>query len=286
MRGEFIGVWSEMWQDIWVPLIDEPLVDVDEFIEDDIFCDLYRELAGNPKRPGALKNIPSMEFLIDIIDDPLQSREIFKTTKAEDLIGEQSVVKFIESVHDILDEFGGDELTNRFFNLLAKFIEKFNLRYDLRRPCILCPTLPGIFSSLVHDLREITSSDPILEKLMRAYENALRDLRYGCTEDRIQTCFVKQTNLLEAIGQRNQGVTKSELGQICKQINTWPHPGVNTAIGNLYGFTSSCIGTRHGTGILVRDIDIRDLIAISILFTGFIPYLSDQLNPVHVYQRP
>ena len=28
MRGEFIGVWSEAWGDIWVPLIDEPPVAV------------------------------------------------------------------------------------------------------------------------------------------------------------------------------------------------------------------------------------------------------------------
>jgi len=286
MRGEFIGVWSEMWQNIWVPLVDEPYEDNDEFVPDDIFCELYRNIAGEPKKTGALKNTPSIETLVDIIDDPLLSREAFENIKAEELSGELSIVNFLESVYDILDEFGGENLTNRYFNLIAAFIEKFNLRYDLRRSCTLCPTLPGIFSSLFHDLREITSTDPILDKLMKAYENALRDLRYGCSEDRIQTCFIKQTNLLEAIGIRNDGVTKSELGQICKQINTWPHPGVNNAIGNLYGFTSSCPGIRHGTGMVGREIDMRDLIAISVLFTGFTPYLSEQLNPDHIYQRP
>ena len=44
---------------------------------------------------------------------------------------------------------GGDQaLSNRYFNLLSGFIDKFSLRYDLRRPCMLCPTLPGLFASL------------------------------------------------------------------------------------------------------------------------------------------
>ena len=49
-------------------------------------------------------------------------------------------------------ELVGDELSNRYFNLLAGFIDKFSLGYDLRRPCTLCPTLPGVFASLVRDL--------------------------------------------------------------------------------------------------------------------------------------
>jgi hypothetical protein len=36
MRGEFIGVWSETWRTIWLPLIDH------EGVPEDIFCELYR----------------------------------------------------------------------------------------------------------------------------------------------------------------------------------------------------------------------------------------------------
>jgi len=38
MRGEFIGVWSETWREIWLPLIDH------EGVPEDIFCELYRAL--------------------------------------------------------------------------------------------------------------------------------------------------------------------------------------------------------------------------------------------------
>jgi hypothetical protein len=39
MRGELIGVLSETWREIWLPLIDH------EGVPEDIFCELYRALA-------------------------------------------------------------------------------------------------------------------------------------------------------------------------------------------------------------------------------------------------
>ena len=45
MRGEFIGVWSETWREIRLPLIDEPLGESEEGVPEDIFYELYRELA-------------------------------------------------------------------------------------------------------------------------------------------------------------------------------------------------------------------------------------------------
>lgn len=186
MRGEFIGVWSETWREIWelVSSIDCP---------DDLYCELYRELTN------AFKTKPSIEELAGIIDNPERSIDAFQRTRAEDLLSERSVVSFFETGHTILDDLGGDPLSNHYFNLLNAFIDKFSLRYDLRRPCILCPTLPGLFSSLMRDLRAATSRDTHLDGLMRDFENAVRDLRSDCSDDRIKTCIQKQVNLLEAI---------------------------------------------------------------------------------------
>lgn len=100
MRGEFIGVWSETWREIWLPLIEH------ENVPEDIFCELYRVLAGDPRTPGALRTTPSVEGLADIVDDPLQSREAFERTTAQDLVGERALVTFLESVHDALEEVG------------------------------------------------------------------------------------------------------------------------------------------------------------------------------------
>lgn len=278
MRGEFIGVWSETWREIWLPLIDQPLGD-DRGVPDDIFCELYRELSK------ALKTKPSIEELADIIDDRVQSREAFENVKAADLAGEREAVGFFESAHGALEELAGDALSNRYFNLLSGFIDKFSLRYDLRRPCILCPTLPGIFSSLVRDLRTLTSRDSHLDALWKDFEQAVRDLRHDCSEGRIKTCIQKQVNLVEAIGRAYPNVTGTTLGKICDQVGTWPHEKLKAAMKNLYGFASDYPGIRHGgtPDSALRPVDMRDMVAISILLTGFTPYLEIRLSAEAVF---
>ena len=274
MRGEFLGVWSETWREIWLPLIDH------QDVPEDIFCELFRELAK------ALRSPPSIEDLADIIGNPVQGREAFEATTANDLAGERVLVDFFEAAHDALEELGGDELTNRYFTLLSGSIDKFSLRYDLRRPCVLCPTLPGMFASLVRDLRAIASQDLHLNQLMKEYEDAARDLRFGCTDGRIKTCISKQFMLLEAIGALDPGVTTNKLGGMCDQLNSWPHATIKEALKKLYGFASDYPGIRHGSSAkgALRAIEMRDMVAISILLTGFTPYLTDGLNSDVVYR--
>ena len=274
MRGEFIGVWAETWHEIWFPLMDEPLSDNEEGVPFDLFCELYRDLAK------ALKAQPSIEALADIIDDPVQSWEAFEKTTVADLAGERAVVTFLEAAHPALDDLVGDELSNRYFNLLTAFIDKFSLRYDLRRPCTLCPTLPGVFASLVRDLRALTSQDPHLDALMKDFEDAVRDLRHDTSDRRIKTCIQKQVNLLEAIGHAAPGVTEDTLGRICNQVGTWPHEKIKEAMKNLYRFASDYPGIRHGgtAASALRAVDMRDMVAMSILLTGFTPYLESRLN--------
>jgi len=49
MRGEFIGVWAETSREIWQPLIEQPLDENEGGIPEDIFCELFRALAGDPR---------------------------------------------------------------------------------------------------------------------------------------------------------------------------------------------------------------------------------------------
>lgn len=274
MRGEFMGVWSETWREIWTPLFNR------ENVPEDVFCELYRELAPMLKVP------PTVEALADVIDSAAQSRQAFEATRSDDFARERGLVSFLEAVHPALDDLAGDPLSNSYFNLLAAFIDKFSLRYDLRRPCTLCPTLPGLFASLVGDLRAVTTKDAHLDALMKEFENAVRDLRTDCSDGRIKTCIQKQVNLLEAIGRMFPGVTGTTLGAICDQVGTWPHEKLKLAMKDLYGFASDYPGIRHGgtPANALRAIEMRDLIVISILLAGFTPYLSDQLNADVVYR--
>jgi len=274
MRGEFVGVWEDTFREIWTPL------STLENVQDDVFCELYRELAP------ALKTPPTVEALADIIDNAVQSREAFEATRAEDIAGERGLVSFLEAVHPALDDLVGDPLSNSYFNLLAGFIERYSLRYDLRRPCILCPTLPGLFASLVRDLRALTTREAHLDALMKEFESAVRDLRTDCSDGRIKTCIQKQVNLLEALGRTFPGVTGTTLGAICNQVGTWPHEKLKEAMKDLYGFASDYPGIRHGgtPANAIRAIEMRDMVAMSILLVGFTPYLSDQLDADVVYR--
>jgi hypothetical protein len=274
MRGEFMGVWSETWREIWDGIA------AHEAAPNDLFCELYRELAV------ALKEPLSVEALADIIDNPVRSKEAFEKTQVEDLASEWGLVAFLEGAHTILDDLGGDPLSNHYFNLVTAFVDKFSLRYDLRRPCTLCPTLPGVFASLVRDLKIITGQNANLDKLMKEFEEAVRDLRYGCSEGRIKTCIGKKFMLLEGMGALCPGVTQKTLGDMCNELEIWPHATIRDSLKKLYGFASDYSGMRHGASDkgTLRALDMRDMIAVCILLIGFTPYLTDQLDSDAVYR--
>lgn len=274
MKGEFVPVWAELWDLVWLP------VATHEAAPNDLFCELYRELAK------ALATPPSIEQLADIIDNPQQSQEVFKAVDCREFASERALVTFLEAVYEVLEDIGGDNYANEYFNALEAFIGKFSLRYELRRPCLLCPTLSGLFASLVNDLRALTARDAHLHGLMRDFETSVRDLRSDATDGRIKTCIQKQVNLMEAIARQHPGVTQATLGAMCDQLVTWPHSKLKEAMKNVYGFASDYPGIRHGgtPANAIRDIDMRDLLAVSILLAGFAPYLAHQINSDRIYR--
>jgi hypothetical protein len=274
MRGQLLGVWIESWREIWEVLASE------ETAPSDLFCELFRELAIS------LKKKLDVQELADVIDDPVRSQEAFRRTKAEELLGEKALADFLERTYDVLQDLSGDVLANTYFNLLGTFIEKFSLRYDLRRPCTLCPTLTGVFASLMNDLKSASSGDHHLNRLMKDFENAIRDLRNGCSEDRIKTCIQKEMNLLEAIGRRHPGVTAKTFGRICEQVGTWPHDNLKEVSKTLYSFTNDYPGIRHSGSPenSKRDIDMRDMVAVTIFLMGITPYLTDKVDCNVIYR--
>jgi hypothetical protein len=274
MSGSLRSVWSLTWQEIWEPL------SIIENSPEDLFCELYRELSK------ILINKLSIEGLADIIDNPMRSYKAFNDMCSTDIQNEPKIVDFFESAYSVIDEFGLQNLTDTYFILLQKFLIKFNIRYDLQKPCKLSPTLTGLFSSLISDLREYADSNPHLQTLMDDFDHAIRDLRGDLSDRRIRTCIQKQMNLLEAMGSASAGVTQKTLGGICDQRNDWPHNKVKESLKNLYSFACDYPGIRHGGTATSahRTMGARDLISISILLAGFTPYLCDQLDPTAMYQ--
>lgn len=273
MRGELIGVWKDTIREIW-----EPLAALDG-APDDLYCELFRALSV------AFKAQLSTEELADIVDDPFQARDAFLALEAKSFANEQALAAAMELVREALDDLAGTVLSDPYFNFLSAFIDRFSLRYDLRFPCILCPTLPGIFSSLIRDLKEITRADAHLSGLMTDFESAIRELRINSSDGHMKTCIQKQINLLEGMGATLPLVTGNTLGAMCNQAGTWPHAKVKDSIKELYGFACDYPGIRHGgtAANALRALEMKDMVSISILLAGFAPYLTNGLNAESVY---
>lgn len=275
MRGEFLGVWGDMWREVWSKLARHAEA------PEDLFCELFREI-----EPAFTVRLDPATELSDIVDSPLQSRNAFRTIKAGALVSEFALLGFLDRAHATLVDLGGDALGNRYFNLVAAFIEKYSLRYDLRRPFSLHPTLTGVFSKLLRELRQVTSEDAALAALMNDFEETIRDLKADASPGRIKACIHRQVNLLEALAQRCPNVSAGTLGDMCNEVDTWPHATVKEAMKKLYGFSSNYPGIRHAgnpAGAL-REIEMRDMVGITVILAGFVPYLSNDLDAASLYQ--
>lgn len=132
MRGELIAVWPETWREIWQPLSEH------ELATGDLFSDLYRDLSKSLKAP------PSVQLLAETLADPVRALAEFQRATPDSFASERSLVKFFERANDTVSEYGADPLTNQYFGLVDQFIDKYSLRYDLRRPFMLAPTVTGI----------------------------------------------------------------------------------------------------------------------------------------------
>lgn len=273
MRGEFIGVWADTFREIWTPLA------ALEAAPNDLYCELFRAFSV------AFKVELTTEELANFVDDPLEAKEAFLALKAESFSDERELAAALELVREALDDLVGPPLSDPYFNFLSAFIEKFSLRYDLRFPCILCPTLPGIFTSLIRDLRAVAHTDAHLSGLMTDFEAAIRELRTNSSDGHMKTCIQKQINLLEGMGATLPLVTGNTLGAMCNQAGTWPHAQVKDSIKELYGFACDYPGIRHGgtAANALRALEMKDMVSISILLAGFAPYLTNGLNAESVY---
>ena len=146
----------------------EPLID-HEGVPEDIFCELYRELAPAAEEPAHRSQRSCRHHR-----QPRQSRRRSRRRPRRTSRGSAHSFDVPRSGTSGARRTGRRPLSNRYFNLLAGFIEKFSLRYDLRRPCTLCPTLPGLLTNLVQHMRSTSQADAHLAKLNHEFEEAIR----------------------------------------------------------------------------------------------------------------
>ena len=310
MRGDFLSVWKETWGSIWrhiqadfedvsddvaeitraheLPADFEPFEDLHSALYVEAYKAFSKSLRGDGNESLEEDGKYTLVGAIDIvaISNDFERAEIeFSVIRADFFASEYALVQFFENAYEVIGEFD-QRLADRYRALLRLFVERFSLRYEVRDPCELCPTLPGLFVTLVRKLKTTCQADPHLNELMIDFEDALMDLRAKSTSRKIKTCMVKQINLLEAIAARHPDTTRNTIGAICSDLSTWPHDSLCESLKNLYKFTCDYPGIRHGgnPGNAARAIDMRDLLSVSIMLVGFAPYLSHDINAKLVYQ--
>lgn len=222
MHGEFLPVWSETWRDIWSKLAkhnDAP---------EDLFSELYLAQVKPPRPPTApppptevdesgqmvrpdeiraVENYTAALALFaverarfeEVVSGDTRARPAFRKALQAEITTEAEAIDALGRAFSVIDGYDIDSIRSYFFLLVEKFIQKFSLRYDLRRPFTLHPTLPGIFAGLVREMKAVARADAHLHQLMSDFEDAVRDLTADSSSGRIKTCIQKQMNLLEAI---------------------------------------------------------------------------------------
>lgn len=298
MRGELLGVWEFSWQELWQPL-SEPLYvtedkgwytqdsDGKEIWEDetpeyhdDLFCELFRALNSTLKEP-----YDEATELADIVDNASQARDAFQSIKAESFKGESSLRDFFEQAYTILDEvYESENLKRKYTELLEIFIQKYSLRYALRKPFILVPTLPGIFASMLRECQNFVSHDSHLMELASDFEEALKTFRLEQTPQKLKECLRVQVNLMEGIGCLNPSSNGANTyGQIIQKLV--PHEDLTKAVKGIYKFINDYPGIRHGgtPNSRLRELELRDLLVVSLQLYSCLPYLSENLEPEKIY---
>lgn len=303
MKGELLPIWGRSWQEVWLPLSKSSMA------PEDLFVELVGGLSAPPEQPVLPAAPPASAFDLEgVLVDSIalharQEYEVAMTKYTErrneyegaltseilaksffrKLLGsvssEANAIDFLEKAHATLVGYGDHRLTARFRELVGKLIVQFSLRYELRGTFSLHATIPGVFTKLISEIRELAATDAHLMDLVLEFEQAFGDLRTDRSQARIKTSLQKQFNLLEALGQKCPGVSSTTLGAICNQLD-WPHATIKEVGKKLYGFRSDYPGLGHGgnASSVLRPLEMRDFVSLSLMLASLTPYLTHGLD--------
>jgi hypothetical protein len=276
---------------------------------EELFSELFREFAIAPRRPidpprptvfnenGELlsaedkaarnKYLDALEHFAKsraLYEEALESssvaKPLFEDLLLRDVSSEKDAIAFLERAAAVVQSLDNQEFESYFVTLVARFIGTFNLRYDVGSPYGLQVNLAGLFATLMSELKTVATGNAHLTSLFSEVEDAIGDSIRNPTPGHIKSCLVKQFNFAEALAQNWPGVNANTLSDMCNQINSWPHVTLREALKKLYGMRSDYPGISHGGNATAaqRDLDMRDLLAVSILLVGFSPYIAHNLN--------
>lgn len=293
MAATFVSTWRYMRIDVWERLQLASLDEDQEFhwLEEvaplpegfDPHYDLYSEILRAAYKSLSDDALGGLD-MSDLIGNPELAAEFFMGLSGESFFSENAIIQFLEAVLDTLSEFD-DVLPSRYMALMSYFMKKYNLRYILGDRGELYPSVTGIFSELMSGIDGVASESEHLSSLMAEMYSALYAIKADGSQANVKTFVHKLFNLAEALACDRSEVKGRTLGDACKQIQSWPHVAVRSSLSSLYGFASDYPGMRHAGSAAskLRDLDMRDLVSMSVILAGYMPYLADELVCEDIY---
>ncbi|MBL7250079.1 hypothetical protein [Alloalcanivorax marinus] len=293
MAATFVSTWRYMWPDVWARL---QLASADEdqefgWLEEKIplpegfdpHDDLYSEIFRAAYSSLSEETLTGFD-MSEVIGDPELAVEFFIGLTGESFSSENAIIQFLEAVVDTLAEFD-DVLPGRYLALMSYFTQKYSLRYVIDDQGKIYPSVTGIFSELMSRIDRVASGNEHLASLTTEMHSALYAIKADSSQANVKVFVHKFFNLAEALACGRPEVKGKTLGDACKQIQSWPHVAVKNSLSSLYGFASNYPGMRHAGSpeSKLRDLDMRDLVSMSVILAGYMPYLADELVCEDIY---
>ena len=269
MIGSLRENWKHTWKAIWSRL------DKSTKSPDDLFIRLYP--VGRP----LLVKLPGPQQESGIFNDPLLARAFFRQLSSTSFSGDQPIITLLENTDQILKAY--DEDLSNFYRVKCRdFLTTYNLPYRICDNFVIRLKLVGPIASLYEELRRVNSEDPHLERLLEDFEKLFHVYCRNRDELFLRKCLDAFANYYDGLIRRtlSDPASKAKFGGLTKDLKTWPHGGVRSAINNLYGFCSDFPGIRHGGNPKgqMRTLREIDAAALGAFFLGFSGYLTDEIH--------
>jgi hypothetical protein len=271
VTGALNGVWSYLDAELWEPLAQYD--GQDGAAPPDLFSGFFLA-AADFMAPG-----PGPEEVEQARNDPTVAKRVFLDLEASDFVSESAMVQFLEAVSAVIDDYDVSGYVDLYKALVRTLLQKFNLRYRLDEPFVLCFLLPGSFANLYDQLHTLNTSLPHLASLLMDFEHAFNLYLRSQLESDLRTCIANASKYAEGLAGHTCG-THGSLGELAKKLDDWPHITIRDSLTKLYGFSSNYPNIRHAgnPSSAIRSLAARDATTLSVLFLTFSGYLSPVLD--------
>jgi hypothetical protein len=137
-----------------------------------------------------------------------------------------------------------------------------------------------VFAALFSELLEFSASNAQLTGAMADFEHSFDVLSRSHKETDMKTCIHKACMFVESLAASKPGVKGQTLGELCKEIECWPHKAVRSAVSSLYGFCSDYPGIRHNlnAGGQLRALQVKDSVLVALLLLAAGGYFRENLD--------